>query len=315
MKCKKKLLLFFLIFSKLLSRNCAVTYERNNGFFGDNLISYISACQLVLDLQTADPSAKIDFLYAPFPYSDVLKLNNFGKEYKAEDKSHYNTIIYYDKNNAQAYMPTPDTLYITTWVQRPQPNFRDSILRNLMKKTIAPQHQIQHIEIPKNCINVACHIRRGGGFAKKEEHMPSRKPLQFVPLHYYRDQIERLLELYPRQKIYIHIFTDDKNPEKIVAYLQESINSKWVEYGYRKEHNAHNKNVINDFFNMMDKRFNVLIRSRSNFSKLAAYLGDHEMYIIPESHSFADQRSDAWYIDKVLISVACKTAQKKKSMY
>jgi len=311
MKLKRNILLLFVIISKLIAKNCAVTYERNNGFFGDNLISYISACQLVLDLQAIDPSCNIDLLYAPFPYSDQLMLHTFGKEYTKETALKYKNIIYYDKNNAHTYTPTQDTLYITTWVNRPVPNFHDKDLRDLVKKTLSPKNKIKRIEKPKNYVSVACHVRRGGGFEKKEEHMPARKPLQFVPLHYYRDQIERLLELYPRKKIYVHIFTDDKNPEKIVAYFTENINSKWIEYGYRKEHNAHDQNVLDDFFNMID--FQVIIRPRSNFSKLAEYLGNHEIRIIPASYSFI-KGDNNWRIDHIQISLPCRV-DKKKSIY
>jgi hypothetical protein len=235
-------------------------------------------------------------------------LASVEKKCSPEAIAKYKTVIYYDKNQAHTYLPDKDTLYITTWVNRPEPNFNDKELRDLMRKHICPRSRLEMIKKPNDCLTVACHVRRGGGFLKKEEHMPIRKPLQFVPLHYYRDQIERLLVLYPEQKIYVHIFTDDKHPEEIVKFFNQKIKSEYVEYGYRKNANAHDKNVLEDFFSMMD--FQVIIRPRSNFSKLAQYLGNHELVIIPASYYFTAE--DTWSIDQVQISVPCSVNRSRE---
>jgi hypothetical protein len=102
---------------------------------------------------------------------------------------------------------------------------------------------------------------------------------------------------YPEKKIYIHIFTDDEPPEKIVDYLKKQVQNHPVTYGYRKEKNKHNRHVLEDFFAMM--QFDVLIRPISNFSKMAEYLGNHSLVITPVS--FKKINKDTWHIDSVRV--------------
>jgi hypothetical protein len=173
-----------------------------------------------------------------------------------------------------------------------------------MRKLIRPKTPITYPEIPKHCVSIALHIRTGGGF-KMDEQLYAKYPTRFAPLHFYRDQLKRLLSLYPEKRLYVHIFTDDKDPEHIVTYLKQEILSDRIIYGFRQTGNAHNQHVVEDFFFML--KFRCLVRPTSNFSKVAEFLGNYEVVIVPATYSKIDKKS--WIIETVRFTQ--KTAKGK----
>jgi len=281
--------IYFLLSSPLLfcKNDLFVTYELNSGRFGDNLVSYVTAKLLSLQLGAT-------FLYVPFPYSDQLKLHLLEKQFKEQEINLYGKKILYQKEDEMSYFEKNNSgLIITKWKNRPVFYTQNYVFRDILKQHISPVFNINYIKLPPDTISVALHIRIGGGYDSLAAKI--KNPRRFPPLHFFIDQLKRILFMFPDKKLYVHIFTDDPDPQKLVILLKKEMRTSRISYGYRKEDNRHDLNVLEDFFNMM--RFDVLVRPSSCFSKLVQYLGDHKLVFIPQKLHFTSNTE--WIIDTV----------------
>ncbi len=105
-------------------------------------------------------------------------------------------------------------------------------------------------------------------------------PPRFPPEQYYVDQIKRISKLFDNAPLFIHIFTDDQNPSRLVNKIKKEVNKDNITFSCRSHGNMYNLNVIEDFYNM--SRFDCLIRPASHFSLAAQLLGDHKIIIYPK---------------------------------
>lgn len=282
-------LFFYLLCCPLFlcsKNNLFVTYELNSGRFGDNLISYVTAKLLSLQLGAT-------FLYVPFPYSDQLKLHELEKQLDQEKIDSYGEKIIYEREDELSYMAKNKGLIITKWKNRPIFYTQNYVFRNIIKDYISPIFDIDYIKFPEDIISVALHIRIGGGYDSLSAKI--KNPRRFPPFHFFVDQLKRILFMFPDKKFYVHIFTDDPDPQKLALLLKTEMRTSRITYGFRKCDNAHDLNVLEDFFNMM--RFDILVRPSSCFSKLVQYLGDHKLVFIPQKLHFVSNTE--WIIDTV----------------
>jgi len=170
-----------------------------------------------------------------------------------------------------------------------------------MKDLIKPINKIEYIDLPKDKITVAVHVRRGGGYDKpliyidKKGKKKQRRPLKFPPDEYYINQIKSLSSFFNNVPIHVHVFTDDQDPVKITNRYEKCINLSNITYSCRKTGNHHDKNIFDDLFNMAHK-FDCLIRPSSNFSIIAHLLGDHRVVISPMEYIW---QNDTLTISKV----------------
>jgi hypothetical protein len=81
--------------------------------------------------------------------------------------------------------------------------------------------------------------------------------------------------------LYVYIFTDHQDPASLKKKFKRALNNPRITFGYREQDNAHNANVLEDFFSMMD--FDCLIRPGSHFSRFVQRLGNNKVVIYPES--------------------------------
>lgn len=267
----------------------AITYALNQGRFGDNLISYLCAKQFSL-------LHGIELLYVPFQYSDQLKLHTIEKQFSDHVESFEEKILYNHKDAAD-YSDNEDILYVTDWHHQPMLDMYNETVKKVARNLIASIFKISYIDLLPNSISVAVHMRSGKGY--DQEKTRKKHPHRFLPLHYFSDQIKRILFMFPEKRLFVYVFTDDPNPEHIISYLQHNASSDLITYDYRKTANFHDQHVLEDFFNMM--RFDVLIRPASNFSGLSQYSGNHKVVILPEELHFIDEKS--WYVDTVQIVI------------
>lgn len=280
------------IFFGSLSTDSGVTFEKNGGRLGDNLLSFISAAWF-------SHKYNIPLFLNPFDYSDQLMLDNLP-HYNPKSHTFKKTIHYSKKLSFDHYKTEKDTLFITSFYNRPKPNMKDEIFRTKMRQLIAPKQQCNLLQLPSDCTTVALHVRTGGGFSM-DEKLYKKYPLRFVPIHFYADQLKTVLQEFPGQKLYVYIFTDDQNPAYIVEYLTTHVSNELITFDYRLGKNRHNLNVIEDFFSMI--QFDVLIRPVSNFSKIAEYLGNFKLVIIPTNAYWIS--NDKWIIDSVKTVRSC----------
>lgn len=189
-----------------------------------------------------------------------------------------------------------------------------------LKNKLMPVNPISQI-LPQNKISIAVHVRTGGGYdvsnipnyqqyfdSKKYDikyriiqinnkkinfinhkntpmtdvpSITSKRLLRFIPKQYYVDQIIKLSKIFQNRPLFVHIFTDEKDISKLVMEFKKRVNLPNIEWYYRTNNNAHNLNIVEDFYLM--SQYDCLIRSQSNFSLGASLLGQHKIIITPRN--------------------------------
>jgi len=305
----------------------AITYKlnlgRHGGRLGDCLINYIKA-------KWISYSNNIPLYCPKFKYSEKLMLSKIEKRYnKKMDKQYKKRVVmpngktiirdsqYCFKKHKEAIFNNKiekdkNFLYVSNYYANITINWDDKNFIKELKKTIAPVKPIKKPEIPKNMISVALHVRKGGGYdppllSKKTLPLLSKKilyadqkwPLKFPPDNYYIAQIKKLHEILDKQPLYIYIFTDDQNPQKIAEEYKNALKIENITFAWREKNNAHNKNVIQDLFEMT--YYDCLIRALSNFGAIADIVGNFHIVIHPEGSYHWE--GDKLIIDKVKIRI------------
>ena len=98
-----------------------------------------------------------------------------------------------------------------------------------------------------------------------------------MPDDYYIQQIQRIAKIFSNEKLYIYIFTDDKEPHLIVKKYEQILNNPKITFSYQK---VKDKNkLLDDFFSI--PKFDCCILCQSNFSVIASKLGNYSVLISP----------------------------------
>ncbi|HEV2916852.1 MAG TPA: hypothetical protein VGW78_03835 [Candidatus Babeliales bacterium] len=252
----------------------AITWEPNGGRFGDNLLSYSRAKWLSYQFN-------IPVLYLPFKYSDKLMIHEQEMMYTPEQAQQFDRIVRIPSIKRYQLLSHNNTLYISHWDADVTIDWFDQPFIEDLKKNICPRQQLEKVIIPEHCLSIAVHVRNGGGFIVDTQQEKERCPLRFVPDEFYIDQIARIADMFPHQNVYVHIFTDHPEPKLLKKKFKAALNNPYLIFGYRKENNFHNTNVLEDFFSMMD--FDCLIRPGSHYSRFVQRLGNNKLVIYPES--------------------------------
>jgi hypothetical protein len=180
-----------------------------------------------------------------------------------------------------------------------QPSFGNEVAELLApKKTFA-------FQLPTDVITVAMHMRKGGGYDKplsselyrpinptqgngkrtcRYAYVDRNEPYKFPPEQYYLDQLIFLHTILDGQPLYVHLFTDDQNPQDIAARIQAKLqqaNITNVFINYRKNINRHDMNIIEDIYAI--SKFDYLIKSESHYPWIAQMIGKHKAIFSPIS--------------------------------
>jgi len=297
-----------LVFLAILSPHRAssngniLSYQLTPGRLGDHLLA-VAKTELVAQLE------KLPVAHVPFEWSDHLALSK-QINYKAP-KSSRRLILHKYKPGITALLKNTTFLcslktdiYSDKQSMDKQNNIgnfgnlyeytrTNPVFKKRLQRLIAPLHTIEALDLPKNRITVAVHVRTGGGFDKlsrMDQHTAKKEngrytdqihPQRFPPESYYTQQIETVSMLLGHQPLFVHIFTDDRDPLAITKRFQQKLSHlSNITYSCRATGNAHNLNVIDDLFNMT--RFDCLIRPASSYSKMAQLLGDHVIITYPK---------------------------------
>ena len=183
-----------------------------------------------------------------------------------------------------------------------------------------PIQKIKLLELPQNIITVAIHVRKSEGNKKphystqifsdkyknkfdqsiiddtsynkvsvqkldnpnldKKEYCDLHRPRKFPPDQFYIDQIKKISKIFHNQPLFIYIFTNSKNPKKIVSRFQKETVNPNITFSCREENNDNKANRLEDFFSMV--QFDCLIRPNSSFSQVAQLLGNYKVIIYPK---------------------------------
>lgn len=260
----------------------AVTYEFSGGRFGDNLLSYLHAKWISYIYE-------IQLFYKPFPFSSDLQLHD--REICLDNKQirHFQrrSIFNFQENLKDA----SPTLFICPYFpedpsfQRLNPkghrfdvNWKDPEFKKIAQEMIAPKGELLLTIPPKTTVNIAIHIREGGGY--DTDHTRLWDPLKLPPLHFYIQGLLEVLEQFHDRPIYCYLFTDAIEPHLLAEELQQAIPKQIpIQIDYRRTQNRHDANVLEDFFSFF--HFDVLIHPQSNYSIVAEKIGDFAIIYTP----------------------------------
>jgi hypothetical protein len=258
----------------------AVSYSLSGGRLGDNLVAYFHARWLSYKYG-------LPLLYKPFPESDQFCLDDMDSE-MGNNFLFQNVISIREESDIQTTPSSslficpyfPETRNEYEWcnlsylpffsVNWEEPDFHEEVVRCLK-----PKQDLLRMKLPKNCITVAVHLRRGPEFNNPENLI--RWPLKFVPDSYYITQIRRLANIFHHKKLYIYVFTDDEQPQVIVNNYRKILNNPNITFACQKVNRA--KSLLEDFYSI--SQFDCCILCQSNFSLMASKLGNYSVSIAP----------------------------------
>ncbi len=306
--------LFFLVHTKqshpLFN---TITYKINPGRLGDHLLTYCLT-KIISDMY------KIPILCQPFNYSDKIALHEYeqwhtGKKIPHLARkpyiSHFKRVI--EITNSMEQSTKIPTLYICTLKSRlPECNGFNAMYQYVKNnptfkkhliKMLTPIIPVEIIDLSDNMISIAVHVRKGGGYDQplytdyiQQKHHKKRSiyfadkicPRRFPPEIYYVEQIKYLARTFNDKHLFVHIFTDDQNPQAIVNRFKKELSQYPIIFSCRKNENQHDKHVLDDLLNMA--RFDCLIRPASSFSKIAQLLGNHQIIIYPKQAEWINRK-------------------------
>ncbi len=265
-----------------LFATAAITYDLSGGRFGDNVLAYLHAKWLSYQHE-------IPLIYRPFGYSEKLVMHT--QELQQGSAPAYNRIFALRKKYPE---PMPSSSYCFVCPYFPEVaselenskyfsfevDWKDPVFRKMALAMIAPQEPVMLVNLPKDTINVAVHVREGGGF--DGANFTFQNPLKSPPLHFYVDALHQVFERFKDQPLYCHFFTDAQKPADVIEQIIRQLPARSdCRYEYRKEKNHHGLNVLEDFFSLF--QFDVLVRPESHFSIVPGLLHDYQMVCYPKS--------------------------------
>lgn len=292
-------LLFLLVIKSGLFAQSVVSWDPAwSGRFGDRLMIYARAKWMA-------HKYKLPFFYHPFPYSDQLILHETQMQppHDWRPRRMIRVMTQHDISSS-----APDTLFqldfffrdthwenweeVSTWKDM----LADEEFITQLKAEVRPKSGMSRIDLPADCVSVAVHMRKGGGYdlpllyehkkagiplhANRWEHYCDvRYPYKFLPDEFYAQQIDYVAQLFKDKKILVFLFTDHQNPRELAERLQGMISARNVAFACRTEGNAHDRNVLIDFFSLT--QCDCLIKSGSSFCQAADLVGDQKMTIYP----------------------------------
>lgn len=292
----------------------AVTYLFN-GRFGDRMVTYYKAKLLA-------HAYDLPLLYKRPPYGEGLVMD-VAEEQRFDEgdvKKRFERVVtfhrnfdYKKKQDQWAVKRDNATLYVVS-LFTPLEKLGvaetvkdDPVFLQKLQQMISPRFPLQNIFRPHDQITVAVHVRKGGGAdwpllskaTRKVHYADVQWPLKFPPNEFYIDQLKRLAAMYDKKPMYVHIFTDDPNPQYFIDLFKAALTDVPITFAARQAGNAHNSNVLDDFFGMMS--FDCLIRPTSSFTQMVELMGNHQVVIYPTKSHWEGEKliiDDVRVIDK-----------------
>lgn len=317
--CKKIIISLLLCISPLLESKNGVTFVHNCGRLGDVLLDYTKnfyiAQKYNLDLyihdgipylnefmlnektprlNVHDTALRAGHLPVAPTFNRLITINNDALINHTNDAILYKTECYFTVDGISDFNQFHRHMFKCSIEQ---PAFGQEIAQRLIPKKTFDYH------LPTNVVTVAMHIRKGGGFDKplasdlyrptqttqnnakrtcRYAYVDRNEPYKFPPEQYYLDQLIFLHTALDDQSLYVHLFTDDQNPQDIAARLQEKLqaaNISNIFINYRRDLNRHDINILEDIYVM--SKFDYLIKSESHYPWIAQMIGKHKAIFSP----------------------------------
>ncbi len=278
----KKLFFFLMIAlpTHLISPT-AVTYKKVVGRFGNCVYAFSQALWLSY-------KNNISMVYTPFTHGDKLHVSHLhahidDKEIRRKKRKS----LRHAKKGKLNIAKNKNSLFVLRWKNSIKVDWDDEEFMKILRQEISLIDPLPTLELPKDRLSVALHIRAG---SSKFDHIrdtwiirhksDQRYPHKFSPRSFYVEQLKRLSELLDDQPMYVHIFTDHKETERVISILKDEVNKPNIVYGYKETDNVDSDGVLGDFFDMV--QFEYFIRSDSTYSYMASKLANWKIVISPK---------------------------------
>ena len=268
----------------------AITYSFSGGRFGDNLIAFSHAAWLAYTMD-------LGFVYKPFPYSDRLRmgidpdlkreeeLKNYEERrlLSAEEYLNFLTEVSQgsrDQKILYNLMYFSESLHEydhNGWLaQYIKVDWNDPGFKTFLQKMISPLTNVPQKPVDETRIQVALHVRKGGGFDPPLWELSS--VLKGPPETYYEKALAILADLL-KKPLYVFIFTDHQQPREIQARFEQKFSGKDIVFNS----DLTPQDVVEDFFALGE--FEYLICPDSSYSKMAAYLFPYKGVLFPAHYN------------------------------
>lgn len=291
MKKNSIFLIFLICLSPFLQADenplssCGVTYTFSGGRLGDNLLAYLHAKWISYKYE-------LPLYYKPFPFSEEFILSDVELPYKKELATSFPALKTLKEEKDLLTKSVKGTLWTIPyfpeskvelatgqWIYFPV-DWEDEGFKTVIRQVIVPKNPFHYTPLPTDKVTVAVHVRKGGGIDPVSCHPDW--PFKFPPDSYYIEQIKRIHDIFKGEPLYVYLFTDDLNPQRIAEKYQKAVGRTNIEYAFRKEGNTPTNNILEDLFDMI--RYDCLIRGDSNFAIIASKLTDYKVLIKPAHH-------------------------------
>jgi hypothetical protein len=317
----KSRIIFILILIQSIQTKIGISFNAGHQV-GGNVAGYFMA--KILSLKYNIPFYIHNFWHSNIFEFDKDKsfefINNFSKFKK-------NILVLNDRDITENLDQDDVIFWVNMWTKIDNFDHKliDETKKTLqIKKELLEEDQLT---IPKDMVSVAVHIRKGNGGGEVYdgeqtsqqifEHDKSKilylknffnypfewetytrfnmKDLdrvdlwqpKFPPDQYYVDQILYLYENIKSKKLFVQIFTDDKNPEQLVERIKNCVNKNDITFFYHK-HNVNDARtkVARDLHEM--SKLDMFIRGQSYYARTAEMMGNHKVVIHPISFEWVN---------------------------
>lgn len=252
----------------------AITYNFTGGRFGDNLLSYLKG-------KYASLQFGIPLLFKPFEFSDQFAFSKLETNISSEMRNKFTNHVTYKKSldfdDLQNDSRTNSTLYSLPWDDYYEADWDNVDFLTKVQPFVRLQKEFPQWNLPKDRISVALHVRTGEGFDCKWD--VTGNPTKFLEESFYIEALKKVQEYYKNGPLYVYLFTDDPNPNRILETYKTHFSQSNLVFDCRKEENAHNLNILEDWSALL--QFQVLIRPDSSFSYTAEILGKNHISLFP----------------------------------
>lgn len=155
----------------------------------------------------------------------------------------------------------------------------DKSFRDKLREMIAIPDSaiIQQLLPPKDRLSVALHIRTGNLW--DTEGNKKTWYYKFPDLDFYAQSLKKLHDLFDRQALFVHLFTDDPYPVELVQQLMQKVDRPAIRFRYPRT-NSPLKLILEDLMAM--KEYDCLIRGMSAFAQVAQIIGNHKVVLYPK---------------------------------
>lgn len=291
---KKRFLSVALVFLGFVGGvySSAITYKLAGGRLGDQLVNYVHAKWIAYKYG-------VPLFYRSFAHAEYFAFHKFEQQMPVHMT--FDRVVNFQPGQTLKIDPQANVLYeLSFFPDNPDERVKnkkrylifdvdwsDQKFCEIVRAYLQPTKPLNLVNLVPDAINVALHVRRGGGFDHTATSLGHGKyradlvlPARFPPDDFFCEQVALLAKYFTNKRLSFFIFTDYPSPNELVE--KYSACCPGIKFNCRSAEER--AGVVDDLFSMA--RFDVIVRPQSNFSLMAAHIGGPLLEIWPEGCTF-----------------------------